>query len=180
MKSKLKLVGLAILLVIATLFLYIILHEAGHCIVAIACGAEITEFSILNAHMTYNGGNFSDLQRMWFDANGVLFPLIISYVSSFFYQKESTNRIYQILSYFVAFLPMFSLFGWTIMSILYLNGNAPIEEDCTKFLDTFSAKLNHSPFLVVAGSILIIALSVTIIIKKKILKNFIDVMKAEQ
>lgn len=46
MKHKLKLLGLVILLGIFTLILYIILHELGHCIVAVACGAKITEFSL--------------------------------------------------------------------------------------------------------------------------------------
>ena len=40
-----------VLSALLSILLYIVLHEAGHCIVAILCGATITEFSILSAHM---------------------------------------------------------------------------------------------------------------------------------
>lgn len=178
MNIKLKLIGVLILSAIATLFLYIILHEAGHCVVAIACGAKITGFSIFDANMSYKGGNFSDLQMLWLHVNGMLFPLIISYVFSIFYRKEQTNRIYRILSYFTSIIPMFSSLAWVFVPILFLNGNAPNGDDCTKFVDIFSSRLNYSPLLVSAGAILLIALSLILIIRKKILKNFIDLIKA--
>lgn len=177
MQHKLKLFGLVILLGIFTLILYIILHELGHCIVAIACGAKITEFSILTAHMTYIGGNFTDLEAMWLHANGILFPLIISYVHMFFYQKECANSLYRILSYFAGILPLFSLLAWVFIPILILNGYTSSDDDCTKFLDIFSLKC--SPVLVIVGAVVLIVLGLILMIKKNIIKNFVDVMKAK-
>jgi len=37
---------------------YIVLHEFGHCIVVWACGGKVTNFSIMTAHMSYDGENF--------------------------------------------------------------------------------------------------------------------------
>ena len=177
MQHKLKLLGLVILLGIFTLILYIILHELGHCIVAVACGAKITEFSILTAHMTYIGGNFTDLEAMWLHANGILFPLIISYVYMIFYQKECANSLYRILSYFVGILPVFSLFAWVFIPILILNGNTLSGDDCAKFLDIFSLK--YSPVLVIVSAVVLIVLGLILMIRKNIIKNFVDVMKVK-
>lgn len=180
MQRKLKLLGLVILLGISTLILYIVLHELGHCIVAVACGAKITEFSILTAHMTYIDGNFTNLETMWFNANGVLFPLIISYVYMIFYQKKRTNSLYRIFSYFAAILPLFSLLAWVFIPILILNDNTAISmgDDCANFLDIFSTKYN--PVLVIISAIVLISLSLILMIKKNIIKNFISLMKVKQ
>lgn len=176
MQRKIRLVGLVILLGMFTLILYIVLHELGHCIVAVACGAKITEFSILTAHMTYIGGHFTLLEEMWFDANGILFPLIISYVHMIFYQKNRINSLYRILSYFTAILPLFSLFAWVFIPILILNGSTSfIGEDCAKFFDVFSVQYN--PVLIVVGALTLITLDVILMIKKDVIKNFVDVMK---
>ena len=59
-----------VLSALLSILCYIVLHEAGHCIVAILCGATITEFSILSAHMNYSGGNFTALSALFLSANG--------------------------------------------------------------------------------------------------------------
>ena len=42
--------------ILFTIPVYIILHEGGHALIALSCGARITEFSILGAYMRYEGG----------------------------------------------------------------------------------------------------------------------------
>ena len=44
--------------ILFTIPVYIILHEGGHALIALSCGARITEFSILGAYMRYEGGTF--------------------------------------------------------------------------------------------------------------------------
>ena len=63
-----------VLSALLSILFYIVLHEAGHCIVAILCGATITEFSILSAHMNYSGGNFTALSALSvpIEAQGVM------------------------------------------------------------------------------------------------------------
>lgn len=47
--------------ILFTIPVYIILHEGGHALIALSCGARITEFSILGAYMRYEGGTFTAL-----------------------------------------------------------------------------------------------------------------------
>ena len=41
--------------------LYVALHEGGHALTAVLCGARITQFRILGAYMAYEGGRFTSL-----------------------------------------------------------------------------------------------------------------------
>lgn len=152
----------------ATILLYIILHELGHCIVAVACGAQITEFSILTAHMSYAGGHFTDISDLWLHANGMAFPLILSYVYMLCYQKKRESRFYRIFSYFAAIMSMFSVLAWVIVPLLYLGGNASAGDDVTKFLRIFSTR--YHPIWVTVGALILIMISVVLIIKKEIVK----------
>ena len=58
-KKILSLLASAVLMVPA----YILLHEGGHALVAVLCGARITEFSVLGAYMGYEGGVFTPAAR---------------------------------------------------------------------------------------------------------------------
>ena len=82
-----------VLSALLSILLYIVLHEAGHCIVAILCGATITEFSILSAHMNYSGGNFTALSALFLSANGILFPLFLSYIYTFLYRAAAMTKL---------------------------------------------------------------------------------------
>ena len=103
MKNKAALIKLILILMIsaiARLFLYILLHEFGHVIVMLSAGEKITEFSILGAHVSGEGGNYTDISDLWKHANGTVFPLLISYFFLLFYRKESKNTVYRIFSLF--------------------------------------------------------------------------------
>lgn len=144
MKQK-RMIFLSIFLsVLLCILLYIILHEVGHCIVAVSCGATITEFSILSAHMNYSGGNFTDLTDLFLNANGVLFPLILSYIYISLYRPTIKNRFYRIMSFFFALMPAFSLLPWVFFPIAYRLGLLFAEsDDAMKFLYNFSSL--HNP-----------------------------------
>lgn len=147
--------------------LYIILHEMGHCIVAVACGATITEFSILTAHMSFVGGTFTRALDLWLHANGAMFPLIVSYVYMLLYKKDKESVPYRIFSYFVALIPTCSLLAWVVIPVLYLTGNAPAYDDVTKFLDNFSS--NYHPICVTLGALVLMLVSVVLMLKKRII-----------
>lgn len=168
-----------ILYLIATLpavyVLYTFIHETGHCIVAIACGSQITEFSIVTAHMSFNGGNYSDFSTMWFNANGALLPYFTVILYMLFYRKQATNSFYRLFSYFIVLGTTCSLLAWVFIPILYLKGNAPVGDDCTKFLEIFEAYLN--PILVTISSLGLICTSILLMVKKRIIQNFIDTLR---
>ena len=70
LKAK-KIVYMFVSLVLAVP-IYIVLHEGGHALVAVLCGARITKFSILGAYMNYEGGIFTSFTaracscRFWY------------------------------------------------------------------------------------------------------------------
>lgn len=153
------------------LVLYIILHEMGHCIVAVACGARITEFSIFTAHMSYTGGSFTDISDLWLHANGMAFPLIVSYVYMLCYQKEKESVFYRIFSYLVVIMPTASVLAWVVIPVVYLVGNAPVGDDVTKFLNNFCTR--YSPVYVTIGALVLIMITVVLMVKKRIIQNAI-------
>ena len=60
MKTK-KVIRMLIPVALLSTFLYILLHKFGHVIVLWAVVADITEFSILSAHVSYIGGEWTNL-----------------------------------------------------------------------------------------------------------------------
>ena len=99
MNKKIKSIGYILLSAGIAIFLYILLHEFGHMIVMLSVGATITDFSIFTAHVSADGGNYTNLSDMFMNVNGALFPLIISYLYTLLYKKGSTKSFYRIFSY---------------------------------------------------------------------------------
>ncbi len=65
MNKKIKSIGYTLLSAGIAFFLYILLHEFGHMIVMLSVGATITDFSIFTAHVSADGGNYTDLSDMF-------------------------------------------------------------------------------------------------------------------
>ncbi|MFR1808071.1 MAG: hypothetical protein ACLSWV_03905 [Pygmaiobacter massiliensis] len=165
-KMELKLSIVASFLI--TIFLYIFLHEAGHSLVAIACGAQITKFSILKASMAYVGGSFTALTGSLLNAAGMLLPVLVSIIVIFFYNKETENMFYRV--FFTAFCvtPFFSTIAWIIIPILYSFGSAPKHDDVTKFLNYSGI----NPFIISAAAFALLVAGLFLAYKKKILQNY--------
>lgn len=175
MPNNVKKICILMLSVLIAIPLYIILHEFGHTIVILSAGGKITEFSILTAHVSSTGGNYTNLSDLWLHVNGALLPVIVSFVYVLFYKKSSTNMFYRMFSYIFSLMPICSLFAWVIIPFVYMQGNAPAGEDVTKFLYNFSHDFH--PLLVSAAAVLIISAGIILIMKKDIFKNFISEMK---
>ncbi|MDE7310746.1 MAG: M50 family metallopeptidase [Eubacterium sp.] len=56
MKANLYLILKLAIMAFLCAILYIFLHEGGHALVAVLCGAKITSFSIIGAHTSATGG----------------------------------------------------------------------------------------------------------------------------
>lgn len=158
-----------------TLILSIFLHELGHCIAALTCGAKITSFSILTAHVSSVGGNYTGLTKLWLNANGMLLPLLASLLYMLLYRRENTAGFYRIISFFFALIPSASLLAWVYLPVLYLLEMAPQNDDVTKFLEVFSPSAN--PLLVSAAAMLLIGVSVWLMVKKGIPQNYFQSLK---
>jgi hypothetical protein len=161
--------------VLLVIFLYIVLHEGGHMIVMLSAGATITDFSILTAHVSGVGGNYTNTSDLWLHANGALLPVIVSFIYMVLYSKESKNMFYRVFSYMFCLVPVASMLAWIIIPVTYMQGGAPSGDDVTKFLYNFTH--DYHPLFVSGAAAVIIAVGVVIMIKKEIIKNFIIEIK---
>ena len=178
MKSKAPLIKLLLILMISaivTVFLYILLHEFGHVIVMLSAGDRITEFSILGAHVSGEGGNYTDTSDLWLQANGTFFPLLLSYIFLLFYRKEFKNTVYRLFSLFFGVIPAFSLLSWFVKPLFYAEGTFTPGDDVTQFLYNFSQ--GHSPIIVSIAAAVLFGISVFLVIKKHVIHNVIEEIK---
>lgn len=91
------------------------------------------------------------------------------------YKKNSARPLYKIFSYMVILLPVASMLAWVIIPFVYLQGNAPVNDDVTKFLDIFCK--NYHPLIVSTVAAVLIAIGIILMIKKHVIHNFIEEIK---
>ena len=153
-----------------TTVLYIILHECGHMFVMLYAGSTITEFSILGAHVSGEGGNYTNLSDLCLHAAGVMLPLMCAYAYMVFYRKSSQSCFYRVFSWLFSLIPVSSLLAWVIIPFIYMNGNAPAGDDVTKFLYNFSQ--DNDPVLVSIAAVILMVIGIILMIIKHIPQNF--------
>ncbi len=173
--NKVKKVLYLLISLLIGLFLYVLLHELGHLIIMLYAGAKIIDFSIFTTHVTTVGGNYNNLLELWCHANGMLFPVIVSLVYMLFYKKENNNSFYHIFSYVISLPSICSILAWVVIPFIYIRNCAPAHDDVTMFLHNFTQK--YHPLIVSIAAMLILTVSIVIIIKKGIVKNFITEMR---
>ena len=176
MNKKTKLTLCTVVSAILVVVLYILFHETGHLIVMLSAGEVIDDFSILGAHVSGHGGEYTFVSDLWLNANGAVLPLIVSLVYLLFYKKDRNNTFYRMFSFFTGLVPISSLLAWVIIPFVYLNGTAPPSDDCTKFLMSFSQIAN--PLFVSAAALVIVVLGSILFIKKGVLRNYIYELQA--
>lgn len=166
MNRKIKNILQLLLAAGLSLPLYILLHELGHLIVMLSAGATIEDFSIFTAHVTATGGNYTKIGELWLQANGAFLPVICVIVYLLFYKKDSKNSFYHFFSYVVGIVPLGSMLAWVFVPLSYIKGNAPVNDDVTKFLNVFSQY--YHPLIVSAMAVVIIGISIFIMVKKRL------------
>ena len=151
--------------------LYIALHEFGHLIVMLSAGETIDEFSIIGAHVSGHGGEYTNISDLWLHANGALFPMITAFIYLAFYRRELNKTFYRMFSFFIGLFPICSLLAWVFIPFAFINGKAPAGDDVTQFLLNFSQ--TGSPLVVSVVAALLIGIGVVLLIRKGVLKNYI-------
>ena len=178
MERRIRMILRVIPAAFLALMLYVILHEGGHTVVALLAGSRITEFNIFlnNAHMSFDGGNYSPFMTMWLHANGALLPLVVSFVYALIFRKEIRNSFYRIFSFLFCMVSSISLIVWVVIPVLYLNGVRDMGEDGFKFVDEFSRYF--SPLIVSVVALLLMSIGIFLIVWKGLLKSYISEIKA--
>jgi hypothetical protein len=159
-----------------TTLIYVTLHELGHSLVAAACGAHITEFSLIKARMSYAGASFTQMTEALFNAAGAILPLLAAAVSLFFYRRNTPGAVYHIAYLFFTLISTASVLAWVIIPTAALFSQSPTGDDVTKFL--LSSGL--PPLVVAAGALLIILLMLVWIFYKGLPSAFVQVIKTVQ
>lgn len=139
--------------ILFTIPVYIILHEGGHALIALSCGARITEFSILGAYMRYEGGTFTALTLSLFYIAGMLLPVLISIAYMLLYRDAAQSVFYRIFSFLFPLILTAPALAWGIVPLLYLSDQAPPGDDVTGFIESSGA----SPWAVLLGAVLLFA-----------------------
>lgn len=155
--------------------LYILVHELGHLIVMLSAGAAIVEFSIFSAHVTATGGNYTKMGELWLHANGAFLPVICSLVYLLFYKKDRKRPFYHYFSYVAALFPLGSMLAWVFIPFSYINGNAPVSDDVTHFLNVFSQY--YHPLIVSAAAVVIMGIDIAILVKKDMIRTVFTIVK---
>ena len=147
---------------------YIILHEGGHALIALSCGARITEFSILGAYMRYEGGTFTALTLSLFYIAGMLLPVLISIAYMLLYRDAAQSVFYRIFSFLFPLILTAPALAWGIVPLLYLSDQAPPGDDVTGFIESSGA----SPWAVLLGAVLLFAGCLFLAWQRKIIQNY--------
>jgi hypothetical protein len=176
MNIKSKFVLSVIIAAIAATILYITLHELGHTVVAVACGARITNFSIINAKMAYEGGTFTPVTQSLLNVAGMIFPLLIAAISVCFYKKNSESIIYHIGYLFFTMVSTTAALTWIIIPITALFSQPPAGDDVTKFM----LVSGWHPQSIAIGALLIFSLMIIWVFLKGLPFAFIQVVKTVQ
>lgn len=123
MGEKGKLVLHIFVAAILTVVLYILLHEGGHALVAVACGARITRFSILGAYVVSVGGNYNVFTGSLRIAAGAVLPVLLSTLWLLLFKRNRQGSFYKAFSLLFTIMPLMSLWAWILAPISYMAGN---------------------------------------------------------
>lgn len=161
--------------IICTIPIYLLLHEGGHALIAILCGARITEFSILGAYMLYEGGIFPSITLSLFHAAGMLLPVLAAIIYMLTYQDKIACIFYRIFSFIFSLITVAPILAWVIVPIFYLADKAPQSDDVTKLIDSSGL----SPWAVLLGAIVLFCGCFFLAWKKKVIQNYWAAVKLE-
>jgi len=149
---------------------YIILHEAGHTLVASLCGAAIVDYNLFDSYMTYRGGSFTPFTASLLNAAGMLTPVVGAFAFMAFHRKGVSGAFSRVFSFFVCALPIFSILAWVVVPIQYMAGTALSGDDVTQFI--YNSGLH--PLLVSLFALLLFAGSMAVMFLSGVIPDFID------
>ncbi len=173
MNNKMSLLLKMLLAVFIETILYIFLHEGGHALVAVLCGAKITSFSIVGAYVISTGGNYTQVTSSLQKVAGALLPVVFSVCYILFgFNKNKKGEFYRIFSMFSAFIPIGSLFAWVFVPVAFMAGDTEKPDDVIQFLNISGIH----PVIVMSISAALILAYIFIIWKRGILQIWLDIV----
>lgn len=157
MKQKFKYIYSVFITAIISVIVYLITHELGHALTAVMYGSEITQFSVVNAHVWWIGNDISDFGNALILLAGTLFPVLLTIVCIFFYNKHSNNLAYHLLYGFGTLVSALAVLSWVFIPIISMYTAPPADDDVTKFLQY--ASVISPDYVSVSGTLVFISIS---------------------
>lgn len=159
------------------ILVYIFLHESGHALIAVCCGAKIVSFQIIGASVTSIGGTYTVFTQSLLSLAGMALPLFISVCYMLFvYRNNKTNQFYRLFSMFFSLFPVITLLAWVFVPFAYLAGDTTNPDDVIQFLN---ASALH-PLLVVFLSLVLFCGLIFLSWKKGLLQIWLNLFRIQK
>lgn len=174
MTHKLRFSLTILAMILVSIIIYIFVHESGHALVAILCGARNVKISIISAHSWWTGGSFTAFTDALCYVAGAALPVCVSWVAMMFYSKSRKGLIYHMAYLFFFIVAISSVFAWVGIPAYSMFAPFPDQtEDVARFLNLSGI----SPIIVSLTGIIVILISIFIAIKKQLFSNLILLVK---
>lgn len=170
MEDRKKFILSILCIEILILFLYVLLHEFGHTLVAVACVAKITDFSIMKAHMLYIGGNFNQMTGSLLNVAGMLLPVLVCLMFILTFNCNRKNIFYMCFCIMFFIITTFSILAWVIVPLISMFFTPPAGDDVVKLL----INSQWNPVIIILSAILLIVMLVTTALYKGVIKSLFD------
>ena len=171
-KLRFSLTILAMMLV--SIIMYIFVHESGHALVAILCGARNVKISIVSAHTWWAGGSFTAITDAICYVAGAALPVFVSWTAMIFYSKSRKGLIYHMAYFFFLIVSISSVFAWVGIPAYSMFAPFPNQtDDVARFLNASDIP----PIIVSLSGVIVILISIFIAIKKQLFSTLIQLAK---
>lgn len=135
-KIKIRNVAGRLLVLWLIMAVSVTVHEAGHALVAVFSGGEVSYFSmsLLDARIRYNG-ELSTIQTSILNIAGVGLPVLLWFIFLMVVPANSKNIWLEYTKTYSLIIPA-SMLAWVFIPLLFIADKAPAGDDVTKFLQT--------------------------------------------
>lgn len=176
MKNNIKKILLLLGVSVAIIYLYTFLHESGHAIIGLIHGGKIIKFEVgMFACVEFINAKFTNIEYGIMKIFGIVFPVIIMYLSLILYKPKIKNTIYQMSHIMYYIVTTSSLIAPILVSIIYKFNKLTPGDDIVDFI--YSTKSN--PIVVAIIFTLIMIFNIFVLYKRGTIQKLIDLKKGE-
>lgn len=174
MARKIRFAFVIFAMALVSLIIYVLLHESGHALVALFCGASNVKISVFSAHTWWTGRSFTGITQALCDVAGVALPVCVWWIVMMFYKQERKSAIYHV-AYGIFFITATaSLLAWVLIPAYSIFAPFPDQsDDAVNFLNGSGI----SPVIVLLSAIFIIAFNIFLAIKKRLFHTVFQLIK---